>query len=231
MNNSGFLKISITLVLCSVFPAGDAANILVLVPTFSPSNLIIEMPVAKAMAERSHNVTVVSTLPLKPEWLHPSMKHIHLQLGLMDINATIDATQGSVFGRFNKVVNLMNDIMHTVGKTLDDPKMQELLLNSGNKFDLILYGYLYADFYFGLAEHFDCPVALIWPNIPVAPLMKLIGNPLEMAYTPLSFLNRISSSDYNEKPGFMFRLKNLFVVGMELFAVYSRFKSENEIYR
>lgn len=229
-NNSIYFKISIALTtLCFAISSGHAANILVLVPTISPSHLVIEMAVVKAMVERDHNVTVVSSLSLKTEWLHPSMTHIHLNSTIFDMDRAINATQGSMVQKLFKSVIMMNALVRAFGDTLDDPKILELISNKGNKFDIILYGYAYVDFYFGLAEHFDCPVALIWPNIPVTPIMRLIGNTPEIAYGPISYMNSLSSNDI-KRPGFVFRLKNTLLVVFEAIMMYLPHKIENKVY-
>ncbi|XP_013116689.2 UDP-glycosyltransferase UGT4 [Stomoxys calcitrans] len=205
----------------------NAANILVFLPTFSPSHLVIQMAVAKVMAERNHNVTVVSSLPLKSEWLHPSMTCIQFDAGFKDMAGAITATQASGIERLRKSFTLMYHVTQMMGEILEDAKIQELMFNPGNKFDLMIFGYIYADFFFGLAEHFDCPVALVWPNIPVSPIMHLIGNPMEMTYAPLSLMNPVP---YGESGGFLFRVKNLFAALMELTMVNINYFTIKDIY-
>ncbi|XP_073817193.1 UDP-glycosyltransferase UGT5-like [Musca autumnalis] len=206
----------------------NGANILVLLPTFSPSHLIIEMAVARAMSESNHNVTIVTVLPLKSEWLHPSMTHVIVEAGFLDVNVAINATRGSALEKIFKAFDMVTDMTQALGLALDDPKMKELITNPGNKFDLMLYGYFYCDFFMGLAEHFNCPVALLWPNVPIGIISKLIGNPLEMTYAPVSLMLPVPA-DGNF--GFLFRLKNLMAEIFELIMIKSQNKLIDDIYR
>lgn len=204
----------------------DGANILAFMPTFTTSHLVIEMAVVKAMAERNHNVTIVTALPLKSEWLHPNMTHIQLNALAYDMNDVINATSNSKgIKLFLKYIDMLDDITRELSHTMDDPKLQELLSDRGNHYDLLLLGYIYGDFFFGLAEHFDCPLALIWPNIAMTPHLQLIGNPLEMTYTTLNIHNKVT-----DNIGFEFRLKNVLVVGMELWMIARQFKFSKTIY-
>lgn len=205
-----FLAILALTIYC--FPKeSQAANILAFLPTCSPSHLIIEMAVVKAMAERQHNVTVVSVLSLKNDWLHPSIKHIQLDKGSVDMDVAINITKMKGFQKLRKSLDMMKMMTTQMSEIFEDPKFQELLKNPGNKFDLMLFGYLFGDYFFGIAEHFDCPVAVLWPNIPIASILNMIGNPLAMSYTVLTILNAVT-----DNMGFMFRLKNVGAVVAEL---------------
>ncbi|XP_075162041.1 uncharacterized protein LOC142234749 [Haematobia irritans] len=223
---SKFIILLATIV-CAKINGIGASNILVVLPSFSPSHLVIQMAVARVMSERNHNVTVVSSLPLKSEWMHPSMTHIKLDAGVTDMNAAIAATRATGLKRLFKSFVVMDIVIRSMGEMLDDPNMQELMINPGNQFDLMLFGYVYADFFFGLAERFNVPVAMVWPNIPVAPVMQIIGNPMGMSYGRLSLLNAMTSVG---NTGFLFRVKNLFAAIMELTMVHVNYWTVKDIY-
>lgn len=192
---------------CLSIGTTQTANILAVLPSPSPSHLIIEMAVVRAMAENNHNVTVVSILPLKSEWLLPSMVYIKLDRGLFDMTTAINSSRKMGFSHMGNALKFYNVITTTLGDALDDPKMYELRNNPGNRFDLMLYGYMFGDFFFGLGEHFQCPVAVLWPNVPLAVVQKLIGNPLEVAYTSSTMWNMS-----HDTKGLLFRLKNILAV-------------------
>lgn len=207
-----FLTI-IAFIFCMAPCQSEAANILAFVPSSSPSHLIIEMAAVRAMAERNHNITVVSVLPLKSDWLHPSMTHIKLDKGIVDMDIAINITKMKGFQKILKSLDMMKLMSTQMAEIFEDPKFQELMHNPGNKFDLMIYGYLFSDYFFGIAEHFNCPIVLVWPNIAIATILNLIGSPLAMSYTVLTILNTVSEEDM----GFVFRLKNVLAVGAELF--------------
>ncbi|XP_013116687.2 UDP-glycosyltransferase UGT5 isoform X2 [Stomoxys calcitrans] len=216
----------ILLLLLGVFAGiSKAANVLAFLPSASPSHLIIEMAVVREMAERNHNVTVVSVLPLKQEWLHPSMTYIKLDRGLFDMNSAMNATKSNGLYFMWNFFKMFSEMSSSMAESLEDPKMLELRNNRGNKFDLMLYGYIFGEFFVGLAEHFDCPVALLWPNIPLVPIMKLIGNPFEISYTIVSILNVNPNGN-----GILFRLKNVLFMAVEYIMLTIREQGSRSVY-
>ncbi|XP_073820523.1 UDP-glycosyltransferase UGT4-like [Musca autumnalis] len=183
------------------------------------------MAVAREMALRNHNITVVSVLPLKQEWLHPSMTHIQVDKGLLDMTMAVTATQTSGFARFGAFIDMYKTL--TVGQAdiLEDPKFKEVLYNPNNKFDLMLWGYFAGDYFFGIGEHFDCPVVLLWPNMAIKSILELMGNPLEITYTITTMINMAADST-----GFSFRLKNVLANGVEAMLSILRDKWSKPIY-
>ncbi|XP_011295710.2 UDP-glycosyltransferase UGT5 isoform X3 [Musca domestica] len=188
----------------------EGANIFSLLLTPSPSHLVIEMNVIEGLVARNHNVTLLTVIPLKPEWLYPNMKHLQLDSGLIDLDNVIHTTKKSNFNRLANTLPLMREVLASLGKILEDPKILDLMNNRDNKFDLMLHGYMFFDFFFGLAEHFDCPVALIRPNVPSTAILDLIGNPLELSYT-MTTRHHVASNP----EGFSFRLRNIIATGVE----------------
>jgi len=63
---------------CFLISRSQGANILAIFSCPSPSHLIIEMSMAKVLAENGHNVTVVTTL--KPHVAHKNIKVILIAL-------------------------------------------------------------------------------------------------------------------------------------------------------
>ncbi|XP_037823964.1 UDP-glycosyltransferase UGT5-like [Lucilia sericata] len=226
INKFKFLTIIVALTFCLAPQQTEAANILAFLPSCSPSHLIIEMAVVKAMAERQHNVTVVSVLPLKSDWMHPSMTHIKLDKGEVDMDVAIKITKLKGFEKFRKSLDMMKMMSAQLAVIFEDPKFQDLLHNPGNKFDLMLFGYLFGDFFFGIAEHFDCPVALLWPNIPISSILNMIGNPLALSYSVVTLLNSMNDDHID----FMFRLKNVAAVAGELLMLSTQERSLREVY-
>ncbi|XP_073820257.1 UDP-glycosyltransferase UGT4-like [Musca autumnalis] len=213
------------LLTCLFVNTTKGANILALLPSPSSSHLIIEMAVVKELDVRNHNVTVVSVLPLKSEWLHPNMTYIHLDHGQFDMNWAINSTSKSGLSRALNAVPMFKNIILSLAELLNDPKMLELRNNRGNQYDLMLFGYIFGDFIFGLAEHFDCPVALLWPNVLISDILHLTGNPFEITYTISSMMNLTSNTC-----GFLFRLKNMLAYVVDAAFRIIRDKISKEVY-
>ncbi|XP_073820515.1 UDP-glycosyltransferase UGT4-like [Musca autumnalis] len=216
---------SFLLLTCLFVNTTKGANILALLPSPSSSHLIIEMAVVKELAVRNHNVTVVSVLPLKSEWLHPNMNYVHLDHGMFDMNAAINSTKKSGLSLLLKAVSMFKNIILSLAEILDDEKLLEIRNNPGNQYDLLLFGYIYGDFIFGLAEHFNCPVALLWPNVLISDILQLTGNPLELTHSVSTMMNLTSNTR-----GFLFRFRNLLSYVVDAAFRVIRERTSKEVY-
>ncbi|KAI8044595.1 UDP-glucosyltransferase 2 [Drosophila gunungcola] len=186
-NSCRFLLVAIAI---TAF-VGDsrAANILGLFPSLSPSHLIIQMSAAKVLAEKGHNVTVVTVL--KPVVTHKNITLILVPLTkeeAQQMSDTIGAMSKS--DNSNMILSLIRmsgqmDFMFTkMAEALRDDRVRDLYLNRDNKFDLVLSGYFMNDFQLGFARKVNAPVIVVATIPPNQLLNPLIGNPLEVAYVP-----------------------------------------------
>lgn len=64
------------------------------------------------------------------------------------------------------------------------PKMRALM-NSGQKFDLFVFGWFLNDFLLGVGGHFKCPIVLVSTNPPIKSIRDLVGNPAGVSSVPL----------------------------------------------
>ncbi|KAM7360202.1 UDP-glycosyltransferase UGT5-like [Cochliomyia hominivorax] len=201
----------LTLIILLLNDSVKAYNILAFLPTCSPSHLIVQMAVVQALAERNHNMTIITVLPLKSEWRKYDLNYIKLDHGFIDMEMTINNTKSKNSLGIMNLLTVRQKMSATLEDTLEDPKMLKFIQDPGNQFDLILYGYLFADYFYGLAEHFNCPMALIWPNVPLPSLLQLMGNPIEITYNSVDLLG-----NNKNKKGFVFRLKNFIIAILDL---------------
>lgn len=85
--------------------------------------------------------------------------------------------------------------------TYNHPRLQEFL-KSDHKFDLVVFGMFFSDYFLGIAGHFRCPSVVI----SVAPALKstldLTGSPTEIANVPF-----ISENTHGKQVGFFGRVK------------------------
>jgi len=77
VHKSGYFFV-VAIALAAFIGVSQGANILGLFPSLSPSHVIIQMSAAKVLAEKGHNVTVVSVL--KPVVTHKNIKVIQVPL-------------------------------------------------------------------------------------------------------------------------------------------------------
>ncbi|XP_017113513.1 UDP-glucosyltransferase 2-like [Drosophila elegans] len=180
---------------------GDSrgANILGLFPSLSPSHLIIQMSAAKALAEKGHNVTVVTVL--KPVVTHKNINLILVPLTKEEAQQMSD-TIGvmSKSDNSNMILSLirmsgqMDFMFNKMAEALKDDRVRDLYLNRDNKFDLVLSGYFMNDFQLGFARKVNAPVIVVATMPPNQLLNPLIGNPMEVAYVPtaMTFWQRLT---------------------------------------
>ncbi|KAH8282529.1 hypothetical protein KR054_008203, partial [Drosophila jambulina] len=182
-----FLLLAVAVV--ALAGGAQSANILGLFPSLSPSHLIIQMSVAKVLAERGHNVTVVTVL--KPVVTHKSINVITIALTKEEAQQMSDTIKEmSKTDNKNMVLSMLRmmgqmDFMFTkMAETLQHDRVRDLYLNKDNRFDLVLSGYFMNDFQLGFARKVNAPVVVVATMPPNQMLNPLIGNPLEVSYVP-----------------------------------------------
>jgi len=185
-NSSRFLLLAIAIAILS---GSQGANILGLFASLSPSHLIIQMSAAKILAEKGHNVTVVTSL--KPVVTHKNINLIQVPLSQEEKQQMSD-TIGKMSQSDNsnmalsllRMMGQMEFMFRKNAETLMDDRVKDLYLNKDNKFDLVLSGYFMNDFQLGFAKKVKAPVIVLATMPPNQMLNPLIGNPLEVAYVP-----------------------------------------------
>ncbi|XP_055842572.1 UDP-glucosyltransferase 2-like [Episyrphus balteatus] len=165
----------------------EAANILGLFLTHSPSHVIIHMSVIRALVERGHNVTLITATPLSET--NPPYRHIFLKhQGVTSdrVNSIVnDQKDVPVYLRSIKLFSLIKKVSEAFPDFTTDPAFINFI-NEDNHFDLLILGYIFNDFQLGVAAHFKCPVVLSMIVQPFGHISRLIGSPTHPAFVPLS---------------------------------------------
>ncbi|XP_033249912.1 UDP-glucuronosyltransferase 2B1-like [Drosophila miranda] len=168
---------------------GQGANILGLFTSLSPSHLIIQMSVAKALAERGHNVTVVSVL--KPDITHKDINVIQVPLSKEDTEHLSGLFEK--MGKNNdknmlvamfRMFGHMRFMFHKIADALKDTRVRDLYVNKDYSFDLVLSGFALNYYQMGFAQKVKAPVIVVATSQPWLLLNNLIGNPEELSYVP-----------------------------------------------
>ncbi|XP_017152200.1 UDP-glucuronosyltransferase 1-7C-like [Drosophila miranda] len=181
-------SIPFLLILALVASGSHGANILGLFTSLSPSHLVIQMSIAKILAENGHNVTVVTAL--KPPFLHPSVNHIQVPL---------DESDGKSFGALvagmakrdtsNAVISMlvaMGSLTSAFSKMEDvlrHQKVKDLYEHTDNHFDLVILGYFMNSLQLSVAHKLKVPQIVALSN-PPSLLSSVLGNPTEISYVP-----------------------------------------------
>lgn len=81
------------------------------------------------------------------------------------------------------LTNLISVITKQSDAVLNNNRLQALL-KSGQKFDLVVFGWFFNDFQLGIAGHFRCPSVVVSTLPAVKPLRDFTGNPAGVSSVP-----------------------------------------------
>ncbi|KAH8378400.1 hypothetical protein KR093_011156 [Drosophila rubida] len=187
--------IAVLLVNCT-----QAANILAIFSCPSPSHLIVEISMAKVLAENGHNVTVVTTL--KPHVSHDNMHIIQVDLtaeekrAMKNTIANLTARDNTdIFGALFRMREQFAFMANKNRDVMKDPRVTDLYENKDNKFDLVMIGYFLNNFQIGIAHKLKVPVVVASSMYQWEVFYSMLGNPRELAYVPnIGVLAKIGST-------------------------------------
>lgn len=158
----------------------DASRILVLFPTPSKSHVIALQGLSTTLAEKGHDVTVISPFPLGRK-----VKNYR------DIKSPLS----------KEATSFADDLLKNPKKSLISamPKMIEMMKNTGTdlmemseykkilkeeKFDLVIIGMFMNNYLLGVGDHFKCPTMMMSVAGAMTFTNVLFGNPLEVNAVP-----------------------------------------------
>ncbi|XP_064553575.1 UDP-glycosyltransferase UGT5-like [Drosophila montana] len=171
-----------------------SANILAVFSCAAPSHLIVEMSMAKVLAENGHNVTVITTL--RPHVTHKNINLIYIPLSKEEQQARDSLLAGMIERdnsnmlvtafRMRKEASFLFNKNRNVMK---DPRVQDLYKNKDNKFDLVMLGYYLNSFQLGIAQKLKVPVVIATSLFQSRIFDVFLGDIGEQAYVPTMFIS------------------------------------------
>uniref|UniRef100_A0A336LHP8 CSON001305 protein n=1 Tax=Culicoides sonorensis TaxID=179676 RepID=A0A336LHP8_CULSO len=172
--------------LSSLVSFSESAKILCFFSTPSKSGILLTQPLMVELANRGHEVTVVSSFALDKEV--PNYRDIVIPLGdeARELTKTITSKEKS-HNMITWLPKLLGVSHETTNNTLNHPKFKALL---DEEFDLIVFGYFLNNFQLGLATHFKCPSVLVSPAPLLHFLSESIGHPSNPEAMKSMFLSR-----------------------------------------
>lgn len=185
----------------------ESSKILFVQPSFSKSHVMPLQKLAKKVAEKGHKVTFLSQYPLNSPF--PKYNDIKLIFNY-EYQSLIDDLTRNMNGGNNmfKTISIINKINFGIGNEVFKVKSVQKLMEN-EKFDLVVIGYFANEYLLGLADHFKCPSIMFSSGSYIASLHKMIGNPL----APEGTFSVLSQS---RGTGYVARIKNFFIYGIEL---------------
>ncbi|CAH0731745.1 unnamed protein product, partial [Brenthis ino] len=187
------------LVIVQYFICITGYKILVLSPLPGRSHGILGEGIVNLLSKAGHEVTYITgILPSKPE---PGVTIIDvtenaklLESDTLNLKTQMDGSSGIEFLEF---IPMFSELSKS---TIENPKVQRLLSDKNQKFDLVIVEWMFIEVYAGFAGVFNCP--FIWfssmePHWMILQLVDEIPNPaynvdiMSSSFPPLSFKERV----------------------------------------
>lgn len=162
-------------------------NVLFMLPFCSLSHKNIFDPIAEKLAQKGHQVTIVS--PFEANTETKEIKRIHLSKNA----AIIQSGSFNFFkGSFNNpmvMISLMDTVCKVRDATFNDSQFRKIWQTprSANQFDLLVVDSAFNDFSLPLAYHWGIPAIYISPGIMYTPIAWNLNIPYPISYLPTGF--------------------------------------------
>jgi hypothetical protein len=186
-----------------------ASRILFIFPTPSKSHMIIAHSMATTLAERGHDVTMLSAFKLGKsvenfrEILVPFDDEV-LKKKMQEI---FENPNQSIFKSLSWILNLNVDLSN---KAIQLPEFQKVLKDE--KFDLVIIGMFFNNFLLGFGDHFKCPTVMLSTASHMSITNSITGNPAEINAVPSMHMIPVDPT----KMTFLERMQNFLMNGGEL---------------
>jgi glucuronosyltransferase len=177
---------ALLLTLCVLFHATTAARILGLSHFNGRSMYVVFATLMKELASRGHQVTMVSHFPQKTPI--PNFRDININNSFPALlnNISYDSIRN-----LNTAKGIMDflfvDDVEKCRAVLEHPSIQQLI-NSTEKYDLVIIQGYGTDCLLGFAHIFDTPIILMVSNQIFPWMNDRVGNPDNPAYIPNIFV-------------------------------------------
>ncbi|XP_070498295.1 UDP-glycosyltransferase UGT5-like [Chironomus tepperi] len=207
-------KAAVLIILMTISQSLES-RILFLFPTPSKSHMIIVHALSTALAERGHNVTVLSPFPLSKT----VKNHHEILLPLSDgVRRTMhQLIRKSSHSYFTMILDSKEMAYELADNVMSSEVLNEIL---DEKFDLLVVGMVFTNFLLGFGEYFDCPVIMLSVQRHMSPTNFIVGNPLSVSSVPHSYVGR-SEMDFVD------RVRNFLFYGVDfVFYEYLNYHQE-----
>ncbi|ETN67850.1 glucosyl/glucuronosyl transferase [Anopheles darlingi] len=197
------LCIAALVVLLACVAPLEAYRILCVYPSSGRSHVLIGQALLKGLAERGHEVTMVSPFKLSK----PVSNYREIVVPKVDLSdMTKDFLQKNSGQSVSMMLNLFQSQIDTAEMLLQDP---QFLAIKNEHFDLVIVGYFVADYVLGLGPHFNAPTVILYSAGMTKMTADYIGNPRAVSTVPSMLLGG------KEPMGFVKRVINFLVSGFE----------------
>uniref|UniRef100_A0A1I8P327 UDP-glucuronosyltransferase n=1 Tax=Stomoxys calcitrans TaxID=35570 RepID=A0A1I8P327_STOCA len=159
----------------------QGAKILSVFPYPAPSKYIFISTLLKALAERGHEVTSISTFPQKEKLKNfhdiAVMENFHLFEEYLE-----EAASGGTKSYIHEFLELAQPGKLMVTNILENAEVKRIMKNE--KFDLIILDVMVTEALLGFGEHFKAPMVAVSAFGTINFIDYLVGNTSPLSYIP-----------------------------------------------
>ncbi|XP_058834665.1 UDP-glucosyltransferase 2-like [Topomyia yanbarensis] len=215
MKASLLIKVICTFCPLVLFGFAETSRILCIDPSPGKSHVLVAQALLKGLAERGHEITMVSPFKLSK----PVKNFREIVVPLDDfISSQMKKFLEKPPNILTELPSLVNRMLVVANDTVNHPDFLEL---KKEKFDLVIAGLFVADFILGYGPHFEAPTVVLWTAGISKFTSEFVGNPREIAASPNMMLGK---QDFTK---FSSRLKNFLVACVEdIIGVYTQYKQK-----
>jgi len=180
------MKWASVLLLLATVSYVNSYKILGVIPTMARSHFFVGSALMKGLAEKGHQVTVVSAFPQKKplkNYRDVPTPNI-LEIWKEKFNHLTKMRDQNIIEAILSIYDMGIEITNS---TLTEPALQKLMA-SGEKFDVVICEVFVTEALFGLAQHFDAPLIGLGTFGATSWNTDLVGSPSPPSYVPSIFL-------------------------------------------
>ncbi|KAF5302525.1 hypothetical protein FQR65_LT00897 [Abscondita terminalis] len=206
----------IIVILSSFLRYGDCARILGIVPTPSYSHQVAFQTIFKELSLRGHQVTTVTTNPLKDSAL-TNLTEIDLQSSYDIWNKEASKiTSHNIINLLFSVLDLMEAVGH---HQLSHPQVQDLINTKTKEFDVVMVEYTMLPM-FAFAKKFNVPLIVLTSIDAISDVREFMGSPTHPIIYPDPIIPLKQHSTLTER---------VLLVSLKLFfCVFNRYVLSNQ---
>ncbi|KAG8233491.1 UDP-glycosyltransferase [Ladona fulva] len=231
--NSNLVKFPILFIfpiyfLLTCSPTGDAAQILVLIPSPAPSHCAMFQAVLKELAKRGHSIEVASPIRT-PDPIPKGYTDVILPAPYEKLQSLIGLNVAANNTPFGEHLNLWSLADPLCEAQLSSPELQKYISQGKQgtkKYDLVIVEMFFFDCLIGFAHHFNAPLIGMVSQFALPWGYDSVGSPIPYSTVPNTFLH------YGPHMTFMERVHNfLFTTGASLYRRFISLPKQTEVAR
>lgn len=186
-----------------IFSVSSASRILFLFPTPTKSHMVIVHSLSTTLAERGHEVTVMSPFPLDEKIKnHREIESLITSEAIEVTNQMIQNSEKYSIDLLKRTITARIDM---AVKTVESDEFKKIL---HEKFDLLIIGIMFHNFLLGYGHILNCPTVMLSIQKHLTISNEIVGNPLEPHSIP--YMNM------DEEFNFLGRLNNFKRISFDL---------------